>query len=84
MYGGFARWLPSTMRVRVVDPESLVEVADGEEGLLVFHDVANVHSCAAIRTEDLGIRRGDSFELVGRAPGATLKGCSLRLEDAKA
>ena len=56
-------------------------VDDGEPGLLVFHDIANVHTCAAVRSEDIGIHRGDSFELVGRAPGATLKGCSLRLED---
>ncbi len=75
------RWLPSTLRVRVVDPETLEEVADGAQGLLVFHDVANVHSCAAVRSEDLGVRRGDSFELLGRAPGAALKGCSLQLED---
>ncbi len=75
------RWLPSTLRVRVVDPTTLEEVADGAQGLLVLHDVANVHSCAAIRSEDLAVRRGDSFELLGRAPGAALKGCSLRLED---
>jgi hypothetical protein len=67
--------------VRVVDPITLDEVADGEQGLLVFHDLANVWSCAAVRSEDLGIRRGAGFELVGRAPGATLKGCSLQLED---
>lgn len=79
--GSSARWLPSTLRVRVVDPATLEEVEDGERGLLVFHDVANVHACAAVRSEDVGIRRGDSFELVGRAPGAALKGCSLRLED---
>ncbi len=76
-----ARWTPSTLRVRVVDPVSLEEVDDGQQGLLVFHDIANVHTCAAVRSEDIGIRVGDSFELVGRAPGATLKGCSLRLED---
>ena len=76
-----ARWLPATLRVRVVDPQSLREVADGEAGLLVFHDLANRWSCAAVRSEDLGIRRGDGFELLGRAPGAALKGCSLRLED---
>ncbi|MCW2924288.1 MAG: long-chain fatty acid--CoA ligase [Thermoleophilia bacterium] len=76
-----ARWTPSTLRVRVVDPETLAEVADGDRGLLVFHDLANTWSCAAVRSEDLGIRRGDGFELVGRAPGATLKGCSLQLEE---
>lgn len=76
------RWLPSTLRCRVVDPSSLKQVPDGEEGLLVFYDIANVHSCVAIRTEDVAIRRGDSFELAGRAPSALLKGCSLRLEEA--
>ncbi|MCW2955624.1 MAG: long-chain fatty acid--CoA ligase [Thermoleophilia bacterium] len=76
-----ARWTPPWLRVRVVDPVTLAQVDDGEQGLLVFHDLANVWSCAAIRSEDLGIRRGDGFELVGRAPGAALKGCSLRLED---
>jgi len=76
-----ARWTPPFLRVRVVDPITLAEVADGDTGLLVFHDLANVWSCAAVRSEDLGVRRGGGFELLGRAPGATLKGCSLRLED---
>jgi hypothetical protein len=76
-----ARWTPPWLRVRVVDPVTLEEVADGEAGLLVFHDLANAWSCATIRSEDLGIRRGAGYELVGRAPGATLKGCSLRLEE---
>jgi hypothetical protein len=79
--GDAPRWMPPWLRVRVVDPTSLTDVADGEQGLLVFHDLANVWSCAAIRSEDLAIRRGDSFQLVGRAPGAALKGCSLQLED---
>ncbi|MCW2949897.1 MAG: putative acyl protein synthase/acyl-CoA reductase, partial [Thermoleophilia bacterium] len=60
---------------------TLADVDDGEHGLLVFHDLANVWSCAAVRSEDLGVRRGTTFELVGRAPGAALKGCSLQLED---
>lgn len=75
------RWAPPWLRVRVVDPATLEEVPDGGTGLLVFHDLANAWSCAAVRSEDLGIRRGCSFELVGRAPGTALKGCSLRLED---
>lgn len=75
------RWMPAWMRIEVVDPATLDAVADGEQGLLVVHDLANGWSCGAVRTEDLAIRRGASFELVGRAPGAQLKGCSLRLED---
>ena len=76
------RWQPPWFRTRVVDPSTLEEVADGETGLLVHHDLANAWSCAVIRSEDLGIRRGASWEFAGRAPGAELRGCSLRLEDA--
>jgi hypothetical protein len=31
----------------------------------------------AIQTEDLGVRRGKSFELLGRAAMAETRGCSL-------
>jgi hypothetical protein len=30
-----------------------------------------------VQTEDLGIRRGDGFELIGRAAHAEPRGCSL-------
>ncbi|MBC7644528.1 MAG: hypothetical protein H7123_05325 [Thermoleophilia bacterium] len=76
-----SRWQVPWMRTRVVDPISLEPVDSGVQGLLVHHDLANVWSCAAIRSEDIGIRRGRSYELVGRAPTAELRGCSLRIED---
>jgi hypothetical protein len=66
--------------MRVIDPVSLTEVPDGETGLIAVVDLANVWSCAFLRTEDLGRRHGSHVELLGRAPGATLKGCSLQLE----
>lgn len=78
---GVGRWQPPWLRTRVVDPATLTEVADGEVGVLVHHDLANIWSCAAIRTEDLGRRRGARWEFAGRASGAELRGCSLRLED---
>jgi hypothetical protein len=31
----------------------------------------------AIQTEDLGVRHGDGFELIGRAEWAEARGCSL-------
>ena len=46
-------------------------------GLIRVFDLANVFSVAAIQTEDLGIRRGDGFELLGRAQLAEPRGCSL-------
>ena len=40
-------------------------------------DLANVFSVAAVQTEDLAIRRGGGFELIGRAQLAEPRGCSL-------
>jgi hypothetical protein len=68
---------PPWTRVQLISPETGREVADGETGLIRIFDLANVFSVAAIQTEDLGIRRGDGFELVGRAQLAEPRGCSL-------
>jgi hypothetical protein len=68
---------PPWARVRVISPETGTEVKEGETGLVRVHDLANVFSVAAIQTEDLGIRRGATFELVGRAVQAEPRGCSL-------
>lgn len=68
---------PPWARVQLISPETGREVADGETGLIRVFDLANVFSVAAIQTEDLGVRRGDGFELAGRAPLAEPRGCSL-------
>jgi hypothetical protein len=68
---------PPWARARVISPETDGEVGDGEIGLLRVVDLANVRSVLAIQTEDLAIRRGNGFELVGRAPQAEPRGCSL-------
>src|SRR5690606_35880757 len=63
--------------VQVISPETGKEVGEGETGLVRIFDLANVYSILAIQTEDLGIRRGDGFELIGRAQLAEPRGCSL-------
>ena len=68
---------PPWARVQIVSPETGSEVAEGETGLIRVFDLANVYSVMAIQTEDLGIRRGDGFVLVGRAVEAEPRGCSL-------
>jgi hypothetical protein len=68
---------PPWTRVQIISPESGREVAEGETGLIRLFDLANVFSVAAVQTEDLGIRRGDGFELIGRAQFAEPRGCSL-------
>ncbi len=68
---------PPWARVQIISPETGREVAEGETGLIRIFDLANVYSVAAIQTEDLGIRRGEGFELLGRAQLAEPRGCSL-------
>jgi phenylacetate-coenzyme A ligase PaaK-like adenylate-forming protein len=68
---------PPWARARVVSPETGREVADGETGLIRIFDLANVFSVMAVQTEDLGIRRGNDFELIGRAEKNEARGCSL-------
>ncbi len=68
---------PHWCRAQIISPETGLEVADGETGLLRIFDLANVRSVMAIQTEDLGVRRGESFELIGRIAQAGPRGCSL-------
>ncbi|HEV2456608.1 MAG TPA: hypothetical protein VGY98_20265 [Verrucomicrobiae bacterium] len=67
----------SWARVQIISPETGREVACGETGLIRIFDLANVFSVAAIQTEDLAIRRGEGFDLAGRAALAEPRGCSL-------
>jgi hypothetical protein len=68
---------PPWVRVQIISPETGREVGEGETGLLRVFDLANVFSVMAIQTEDLAIRRGGGFELIGRAVEAEPRGCSL-------
>lgn len=72
---------PHWTRTRVLDPESLEEVGDGETGLLCHYDLANRGSVIAVLTEDLGIKIGDGFLLLGRATGGELRGCSVLIDE---
>jgi hypothetical protein len=73
--------VPSWVRTRIVDPATFEDVSEGEQGLLVHYDLANCGSVMAVETEDLGYRIGEGFEVVGRAPGAEARGCSLTVEE---
>ena len=68
---------PPWARARVVSPETGGEVAEGETGLIQICDLANVRSVMVVQTEDLAVRRGNGFELIGRAAHAEPRGCSL-------
>jgi hypothetical protein len=68
---------PPWARVCVISPETGAESGEGETGLLRVFDLANIASVMAVQTEDLAVRRGDGFELLGRAASAEPRGCSL-------
>jgi hypothetical protein len=72
---------PPWARARVVSPETGDEVGEGESGLLRLYDLANVYSVMAIQTEDLAVRRGNGFELLGRSELLEPRGCSLLAQD---
>jgi hypothetical protein len=68
------------VKTRVVDPETLQPVPAGEVGILQHFDLANLFSVMAVQTEDLGRIHDPGFELLGRAPGATPRGCSVAVD----
>lgn len=68
---------PPWARASILSPETGREVADGAEGLLRILDLANMGSVLAIDTQDIAVRRGEAFELLGRVVDAELRGCSL-------
>ena len=68
---------PPWARVQIFSPETGREVSDGESGLVRVCDLANVASALVVQTEDIAIRSGDGFELLGRATVAGPRGCSL-------
>lgn len=74
---GTAHHLPPWMRVRAIDPHTGADSPRQASGYLVFHDLANLQSVSAIRTQDFGRVIDDgAFFLDGRDPGALPRGCS--------
>ncbi|MFM5987907.1 MAG: hypothetical protein ACKO9I_21795 [Sphaerospermopsis kisseleviana] len=72
---------PPWARAVVADPVTLEEVAEGETGILLIYDAANVGSVVGIRTQDLAIKHGEAFELLGRDPAALPRGCSRAADE---
>ena len=72
---------PSWMRIitrEINDPFCLTE--SGQQGVINIIDLANIHSCAFIATEDLGrIYPDGSFEVLGRLDNSDVRGCNLML-----
>ena len=67
-------WMRVLMR-NVEDPFSYEK--EGETGAINIIDLANIHSCSFIATQDLGKIVGDKFQVLGRIDHSDIRGCSL-------
>ncbi len=81
-----AYFTPPWARVDLVDPRTMLVDNSLERGLIRWFDLANVYSISAILTSDMGTLKGErsgrrGFELLGRAVGAQIRGCSLTIEE---
>lgn len=70
---------PNWMRIlirNVEDPLSYEQ--EGRTGAINIIDLANIHSCAFIATQDLGKTIGNNkFQVLGRIDHSDIRGCSL-------
>lgn len=70
---------PPWMKILVHDPYDPFGYLPAERsGALNIIDLANIHSCSFIQTDDLGLVHPDgTFEVQGRMDGSPIRGCSL-------
>ena len=70
---------PPWMKVLLRDENDPFQVSAGSgAGVINVIDLANIHSCAFIATEDIGKIHADGrFEVLGRLDNSALRGCSL-------
>ncbi len=71
---------PPWMKIFIRDPQdplSLI-VEPGRTGGINVIDLANIHSCSFIATDDLGkVHEDGSFEVLGRLDSTDIRGCNL-------
>lgn len=69
---------PPWMRVLTRDTEDALSYTTRKTGGINVIDLANIHSCAFIATQDLGKTFEDgSFEVLGRFDASDIRGCNL-------
>ncbi len=77
--GGGNFYTPDWMRITIRDPEDPLKlVGPGITGGINVMDLANIHSCSFIATQDLGkLHEDGSFEVLGRFDHSDIRGCNL-------
>lgn len=70
---------PPWMKVVVTDlNDPFALMPSGRAGILNIIDLANIHSCAFLQTQDIGrINKDGTFEILGRVDFSESRGCNL-------
>ena len=70
---------PDWMRILIRDPEDPMRMLNpGATGGINVIDLANIHSCSFIATQDLGkLHAEGGFEVLGRFDHSDIRGCNL-------
>ncbi|OCK49781.1 acyl transferase [Chryseobacterium sp. CBo1] len=69
---------PNWMRILVRNAEDPFNYEkEGRTGAINIIDLANIHSCSFLATQDLGKIMGDKFQVLGRIDHSDIRGCSL-------
>jgi len=69
---------PPWMKFLLRDEKNPLHVSNSlSEGAINIIDLANIHSCAFIATDDLGRQNGNGVEIIGRFDDAEIRGCNL-------
>ncbi len=68
----------STMRIVIRDNTDPLAPATNGAGCINVIDLANIHSCSFVETQDIGVRHRDgTFEVLGRNDHSDIRGCNL-------
>lgn len=70
---------PPWMKILIRDPEDpMTYLGPGKTGGVNVIDLANIHSCSFLATQDLGkVHPDGSFEILGRFDNSDIRGCNL-------
>ncbi|KIC62113.1 long-chain-fatty-acid--protein ligase [Chryseobacterium taiwanense] len=69
---------PNWMKIMIRNTEDpFAYEKEGRTGAINIIDLANIHSCSFIATQDLGKIIGDKFQVLGRIDHSDIRGCSL-------
>ncbi|MDR6516432.1 LuxE/PaaK family acyltransferase [Chryseobacterium camelliae] len=73
---------PGWMKVMIRNAEDpFAYEKEGRTGAINIIDLANIHSCAFIATQDLGKVTEDRFQVLGRIDHSDIRGCSLLVSE---